>query len=168
MTTQKNIKHESPQEFGMDNHITPFSMKKNTLIQPACIRDKWFQSTLVKLMFYGEPTTSSAAQTQTGLMFAQELEGDQASGKKPRVDDNGNLWTTHIPDNGAYNFKVFKPAYFSSNRLVKLYKIDYSTIDSSFEIKNDFVGTDGSAMRRSRTPESRTSLSMMSKLTIKA
>lgn len=135
-----------PQEFWYgDNHQvnTVFDEDEYINSTSGAYRDKWFQSTLVKLMFYGEPTTSSAAQTQTGLMFAQELEGDQASGKKPRVDDNGNLWTTHIPDNGAYNFKVFKPAYFSSNRLVKLYKIDYSTIDSSFEIKNDFVGTDG-------------------------
>ncbi len=130
--------------FGDNNQVnTVFDEDEYINSTSGRYRDKWFQSTLVKLMFYGEPTSTTSAKTQTGYMFAKELEGDQQSGKEGRTDDYGNKWTKHIPENGNYNFKVFRPAYFSSNRLVKIYKVDYSAIDSSFEITDDFLGTDG-------------------------
>ena len=91
-------------------------------------KDKWFESTLAKLMFFGYPTSPSEDQHQFANQYAREIER--------RLDDDGNTWKSHIPDNGFYDLKVFIPEYFSLYGLVKLYKVDYTVLDSSFSILN--------------------------------
>ncbi|MHA2120717.1 MAG: hypothetical protein ACW990_05880 [Promethearchaeota archaeon] len=49
------------------------------------------------------------------------------------------------PDNGLYNFKIFTPIYISRFGLVKLFKIDYTVLDSSFSIHDAEVIDDGYA-----------------------
>ncbi len=94
--------------------------------------DKWFDSTLVKLMFGYESTNpSSVPENSFKQYYANEISN--------RIADDGRTWAEHIPTNGAYDFKVFKPEYFSLNGLVKLYKVDYTALDSSFIIKNASV-----------------------------
>ncbi len=99
--------------------------------------DKWFESQLVKFMFWGETTSTS-----TDL---NDLEKNYADQINKRTDDDGDLWVTHIPENGAYDSIVFIPQYFSLLHLVKLYKIDYTALDSHFVIKNSEVFENGYA-----------------------
>ncbi|MCP4762161.1 MAG: hypothetical protein GY870_10295, partial [archaeon] len=109
--------------------------------------DKWFETTLVKLMFYGEPTSISTTPQgySLGGYYAQEIEGNAAEGKSPRTDDNGNTWASHIPTDGAYDLKCFIPYYFSSSQLVKIYKVDYTALESSFELENSSLSTNNIA-----------------------
>ncbi|MBD3351929.1 MAG: hypothetical protein GF364_10630 [Candidatus Lokiarchaeota archaeon] len=105
--------------------------------------DKWFETTLVKLMFYGEPTTVSAAQTQLQAYYATQIEGNEGQNVSPRQDDNGNTWLSHIPQNGQYDFTCFVPYYFSSNHLVKVFKVDYTALESSFQLENPNLYNNG-------------------------
>ncbi|MFO8019152.1 MAG: STT3 domain-containing protein [Promethearchaeia archaeon] len=109
--------------------------------------DKWFESQLVKLMFYGEPTNvQSITDPNANYLkyhYASQIGGDQQRGVEPRKDDNGNTWESHIPENGEYDLKVFQPTYFSSNGMVKIYKVDYTALDSSFSIEEPQVYNDG-------------------------
>ncbi|MBD3195790.1 MAG: hypothetical protein GF317_12080, partial [Candidatus Lokiarchaeota archaeon] len=97
-------------------------------------RDKWFQSQLVRLMFYGLPTSDPSDQYPQGSIIQNYI-----SGINNQKDDEGNPWATHIPENGNYDFKIFQPEYFSQNGLVKLYKVDYTALESDFSIKNPKV-----------------------------
>ncbi|MHA1726194.1 MAG: STT3 domain-containing protein [Promethearchaeota archaeon] len=96
----------------------------------------WFQSQLFKLLTYEEPTNPNLYSTNT-------LKGYYANYINNQKDDNGNTYASHIPPNGLYDFKVFKKAYFSRNGLVKLYKIDYTALESSFSIENPKVYNNG-------------------------
>lgn len=98
--------------------------------------DKWFESQLVRMMFYGVPTTNIGYPSSS-------LIGNYISQINSRKDTDGNTWKSHIPDEGAYDFKVFQKEYFSSNGLVKLYKIDYTALDSSFSINDAEVFDSG-------------------------
>ncbi len=99
--------------------------------------DKWFESQLVKLMFWGESTSITEDLNDLEENYAREI--------NRRTDNDGDLWSTHIPENGAYNSIVFIPQYFSLLHLVKLYRIDYTALDSSFVIKNPEVFENGYA-----------------------
>ncbi len=109
--------------------------------------DKWFDSQLVHLMFGYEPTDPAkipnTPENQLRLYYAMQISG--YGNTQPRKDDNGNTWKSHIPDNGQYDFKVFRPAYFSRNGMVKIWKVDYTALDSSFSIKNAKVYDNGYA-----------------------
>ncbi|HEC91659.1 MAG TPA: hypothetical protein ENI51_01480, partial [Candidatus Atribacteria bacterium] len=109
--------------------------------------DKWFDSQLVHLMFGYEPTDPAkipnTPENQLRLYYAMQISG--YGNTPPRKDDNGNTWKSHIPDNGQYDFKVFRPAYFSRNGMVKIWKVDYTALDSSFSIKNAEVYDNGYA-----------------------
>ncbi|MFX0186539.1 MAG: STT3 domain-containing protein [Candidatus Hodarchaeota archaeon] len=110
--------------------------------------EAWFQSQLVRLMFYGEPTSPSGINPNTKYLqwfYASQIGGNPSQGIKPREDDNGNEWSDHIPTNGLYDFKVFKPAYFSRNGMVKIFQVDYTALDSSFSITNPKVFDIGSS-----------------------
>ncbi|MHA1149553.1 MAG: STT3 domain-containing protein [Promethearchaeota archaeon] len=111
--------------------------------------DSWFESTLVKLMFGYEPTDPNSITDPTNNQlrwnYASHIAGNPSAGIAQNKDDNGNPWKSHIPDNGEYDFKVFKPAYFSRNGMVKLWKVDYTALDSSFIIKNAKVHDNGIA-----------------------
>ena len=104
--------------------------------------DKWFDSQLVRLMFYGEKTDPGSINPNTQYLqwyYASQIGGNTANNIQSREDDNGNEWAEHIPANGYYDFKVFKPVYFSTNHMVKIYKVDYTALESSFSIENPKV-----------------------------
>ncbi len=104
--------------------------------------DLWFQSQLVRMMFADEPTELSAAQNNLQYYYAQQLSGDSQN-TQPRTDDNGNTWKSHIPTNGQYDFKVFKREFFSTNSLVKIFKVDYTALDSAIAVRNQTLDVDG-------------------------
>lgn len=97
----------------------------------------WFQTQLSKLLFWGEPTSVEDARNQLEENYARQI--------NQRFDDNGDTWRSHIPDNGIYESMVFIPEYWSLQKLVKLYRIDYTVLDSSFVIKNPEVIESGYA-----------------------
>ena len=90
---------------------------------------KWFYSQLVKLMFYGVPTDQAAT---AGSIFATYTNTIN-SPNNPTLE--GKTWKEYIPDDGVYDFNIFIPTYISANRLVKLYKLDYTVLESSFMIE---------------------------------
>ncbi|MHA1291951.1 MAG: STT3 domain-containing protein, partial [Promethearchaeota archaeon] len=108
--------------------------------------NNWFDCQLVRLMFHDEPLDPTVVpdpnEEYLRWYFASQIGGNSATGTEPRKDDNGNTWKSHIPESKTkqgysdYGFKVFKEAYFSKNRMVKLYQVDYTALESSFWIKN--------------------------------
>jgi len=111
---------------------------------------KWFQSQLVRLMFNGNPT-SPPPDPNNPRSFTEYYQAAIHS----RVDTNGDTFRIHIPENGQYEFKVFKPEYTSSNRMVKLFKLDYTALESSFLIKNPEVFDTGYATFKLKNTGSR-------------
>jgi len=115
--------------------------------------DKWFDTTLVKLMFANEPTSLTSPlitqdQSYYSYLASQHallMEGNEAEGKSPRKDDNGRPWAYHVPPDGEYDFTVFQKYYYSSNHLVKVYKLDYTALESSFEVSEPQLSTNGIA-----------------------
>ncbi|MFX1479194.1 MAG: STT3 domain-containing protein, partial [Promethearchaeota archaeon] len=111
----------------------------NGLMGPA-----WFESQLVKMLFASAPNLGYYLPT------SEDLNGDGNVDQQDRQDirwsyvyginnqkvDGGGVWKDYIPDNGLYKFNIFTPAYISQTGLVKLYKIDYTILESSFYIKN--------------------------------
>jgi len=104
---------------------------------------KWFQSQLVRLMFYGNPTAPPP--NPNNLQTFTEYYQNQIHSRR---DSEGNIYVTHIPENGLYDFKVFTPEYISANGMVKLFKIDYTALESSFLIDNPEVLDTGYATFR--------------------
>ncbi len=123
-----------------DNTVFDFSKYYN--VTSGMVEPGWFQSQLCKLMFAAEPTTVEQAGENPNPLQRQ-LQENYAREINRRYDDNGNLWKSHIPDNGYYNTMVFYPEYVSLNGLVKLYKVDYTVLDSRFLIKNPEVFDSG-------------------------
>ncbi|MFW9826752.1 MAG: STT3 domain-containing protein [Candidatus Thorarchaeota archaeon] len=101
------------------------------------VEGKWFQSQLVKLLFAGEPTSTDNARNYLEQNYAREI--------NRRYDDNGVKWADHIPENGIYNSDLFFPEYFSQAKIVKLYRVDYTILDSSFFIRSPEVTDSGYA-----------------------
>ena len=101
------------------------------------VEDRWFESVLVQLMFAGVPTETANAET--------DLQERYASSIASRYTDNGDTWKSHIPEDGRYESQVFVPEYFSRYGLVKIYRIDYTVLDSSFMIKDADVFDSGYA-----------------------
>ena len=101
-------------------------------------KEAWFNSQLVRLMFYDEPTSPSGVNPNEDYLrwyYASQIGGNPSQGISPREDDDGNEWNDYIPSNGAYDFKTFKEAYSSEHGLVKLFKVDYTALESSFSIE---------------------------------
>jgi len=99
---------------------------------------KWFQSQLVKLMFYGVPTNpEDIQQGDIRSTYVNTINNEN----NPTDDDK--LWKDYIPDNGLYDFNIFVPAYISALGLVKLYKIDYTVLESSFMIEEAEIFENG-------------------------
>jgi hypothetical protein len=91
--------------------------------------DSWFNSTLVKLLFYGEPTSVTspiAEQNQLAGYYANQID---PNGDNPRTDANGN----------------FDLVYKSSSGLIKMYRVDYTALESSFELEDPLLSTNGIA-----------------------
>ena len=109
-------------------------------------RDKWFDSQLAKLLFWGVYTTNPG-------FSSQSLVGVYTDHINSWTDDNDKTWADHIPENGAYESNVFIPVYMhdqsmgpwpsSTYGLVKLYKMDYTILESTFEIKDPKVYDSG-------------------------
>ncbi|MFX0042593.1 MAG: STT3 domain-containing protein [Candidatus Hodarchaeota archaeon] len=96
----------------------------------------WFESQLVRLMFYGERT--DPASTPEGSLvqhYAQQIQRRQT--------DDGKYWKDYIPDDGLYDFNVFVAEHFSPNHMVKLYKVDYTALESKFAITDPEVFDSG-------------------------
>lgn len=110
----------------------------NTLSKPTA---KWFDSTLVKLMFSGIETDPPA--NPSNIATFEEFYRKQIN--YDLKDDEGNLYVTHIPEDGQYNFDVFRELYFSTNGMVKIFSLDYTALDSSFQIENPEVFDSGYA-----------------------
>ncbi|NMC04655.1 MAG: hypothetical protein GYA24_05555, partial [Candidatus Lokiarchaeota archaeon] len=108
-------------------------------------RERWFKSQLVRMMFYEEPLTTDKATTQLQYWAAREISGDGTQNYPGRTADNGKKWTDAslmgAPD--YFDFKVFRKAFFSSNSTVKIYKVDYTAIESDFEIVNSTLYDNG-------------------------
>ncbi|MHA1104816.1 MAG: STT3 domain-containing protein [Promethearchaeota archaeon] len=100
----------------------------------------WFQSMIVRLMFSGIPTAPVSPEEQVN-----DLEKNYRKEINKRVDDQGFTWAQHIPSNGDYDFNVFKPTYNSTWGTVKLFKLDYTALESSFSIVNPEVFDTGYA-----------------------
>ncbi|MBY8988750.1 MAG: glycosyltransferase family 39 protein, partial [Candidatus Lokiarchaeota archaeon] len=107
---------------------------------------KWFQSQLVKLMFssklpYQILPTSPPSDPNAINSFTDYYR----SAINTRTDTNGDPYAIHIPEDGFYDFKVFRPVFFSTNMMVKLFKLDYTALESSFQILNPEVFNSGYA-----------------------
>ncbi len=89
-------------------------------------------STIYKMLFYGEPDRSSR---YCGYLI-DFIQRNNLADKYLfyRSDPYGYL--TLIVDPGHWTLfeKIFKPAYFSSNRFVKIYEVNYSILEARMEI----------------------------------
>ncbi|MHA1671637.1 MAG: STT3 domain-containing protein [Promethearchaeota archaeon] len=103
----------------------------------------WFQSMIVQLMFAGIPTAPLTQEERNQVNDLEENYRDEINLR--RVDDQGIPWVEHIPVDGNYNFDVFKPIYSSTWGTVKLFKLDYTALESSFSIVNPEVFDTGYA-----------------------
>ena len=110
------------------------------LYEPA-----WFQSTVVQMMFDKDPTTLSDVpqNNQVEAYYAAQIAGDAAQNIQQRTLDNGQPWANYIPTDGNYQFTYWQPAFFSSNNLVKIYKMDYNALDAQVNIDNTNLDTNG-------------------------
>jgi dolichyl-diphosphooligosaccharide--protein glycosyltransferase len=104
----------------------------------GAMKDAWFNSQLITLLFGGEKTSGTQDELNT-------LQQNYVNVITNRQDNDGNTWVSHIPTDGNYNSMIFIPTYFSHAHLVKLYKVDYTILDSSFVIKNPRVTDKGYA-----------------------
>ena len=112
---------------------------------------KWFESQLMKLMFYRLPTSLENMDPNSPRNFVEYYR----AAINTRVDSNGATYVSHIPVDGEYDFKVFKLAHRTTNGLVKLFKIDYTALESSFLITNPEVFDTGYATFKLKNTGSR-------------
>jgi dolichyl-diphosphooligosaccharide--protein glycosyltransferase len=100
----------------------------------------WFQSTIVRLMFHDEPTTTSAATNEFSYYTAQVISGTSSSSSSPKMMDYANGtqadWSTIMNEPWFNDLTCFTPAFISSNDTVKIYKVDYTALESNFQIVN--------------------------------
>ncbi|MHA1680033.1 MAG: STT3 domain-containing protein [Promethearchaeota archaeon] len=118
--------------------------------QNGLYKENWFNSQLVRMMFYDEPLEPTQATTQLAYYTAQEISG--GDGKEPRKTDIPNpssptgepyTWKEMFSQPGYFDFKVFRKAYFSPNTLVKIFQVDYTAIESDFNITDFNVYDNG-------------------------
>ncbi len=104
----------------------------------------WFDTTLVKLMFADEIVTSaglSEYSPETSKYLVSALEGTSTT--LGRTDTYGNSWLDYDTINGDYELQYFTPTYFSLNRMVKIFKVDYDALDSDFQVDETYIDTNG-------------------------
>jgi len=134
--TYKNYGMEED-NWGTNSVFVESEYFNSTLSKPTA---KWFDSTIVKLMFSGIETDPPP--NPSNIATFEEYYRSQIHS---RTDDAGELYMTHIPEDGNYNFDVFRELYFSVNGLVKLFSLDYTALDSSFQLENPEVFDTGYA-----------------------
>ncbi len=144
MDSYKDLRVSSGPGAWKENSVFDYEEYYNS--SSGSYEDKWFQSQLVKMMFYGEPTSQDQARDSLGAYFALQVAGgttSDGSTQEARKTDNGATWASMIPSNGYYSSKAFTPAFFSSNRLVKVFKVDYTALDSDAELSTPIVYSNG-------------------------
>ncbi|MFX1274925.1 MAG: STT3 domain-containing protein [Promethearchaeota archaeon] len=99
---------------------------------------KWFDTQLVKLMFWGEPTTASDNSNQLVKYYNERISSWTTLQDTTWKEEIDNRYP-----NGNVDSNVFIYQHFSSAHLVKLYKIDYTVLESSFSINNAKVYDSG-------------------------
>ncbi|MEE9572295.1 MAG: hypothetical protein V3W20_04560, partial [Candidatus Neomarinimicrobiota bacterium] len=138
-----NDNYASYKKFGMEEE----NWAENSVFTESEYQDpttgrmgaKWLQSQLVKLMFFGLPTDpASIDQSDIRATYVNRINSDTTI--------EGQPWLNFIPENGFYDFNIFIPTYFSNLGLVKLFKIDYTVLDSSFVIQDADVFDNGYAL----------------------
>ncbi|MFX1415027.1 MAG: STT3 domain-containing protein [Promethearchaeota archaeon] len=100
----------------------------------------WFQSQVVRLMFWN---VSTAPISSDNIQTFEDYYRNQIN--NVRKDNDGDFWVNSIPENGGYFSQVFIPWYFSRSGFVKLFKLDYTALESSFQIKDPEVFDTGYA-----------------------
>ncbi len=137
-----NDNYEKYKQMGMEEdnwaENTVFNEGEYHNMSTGVMKDTWFDTQLAKLMFYGIGTNPEDFQQG-------DLRQYYSSQIASRRDDDGDSWKSHIPDNGLYDMKVFIPAYFSKYGLVKIYKVDYTVLESSFSVESAEVFDNGYA-----------------------
>jgi dolichyl-diphosphooligosaccharide--protein glycosyltransferase len=109
---------------------------------------KWFESQLVRLMFFGMPTSEEDIQgDDIRRTYVRRINNEET--------DDGGVWADHIPTNGLYDYKIFVPQYISNLGLVKLYRIDYTVLESKFAINNAEIFDNGLASFKLKNKGSR-------------
>jgi len=111
----------------------------------------WFDAQITRLMFHEELSDPSyAGNNYLWWVFANYLTGNPSQGYSQIVDDSGTPWIDYLdiePQSSRIykenKFKVFRKKFFSSNHMVKLYQVDYTALESSFEIQNAKVLNNG-------------------------
>ena len=108
---------------------------------------KWFQSQLVKLMFSSAPELGYILPTSAAELAENDLRRTYVNtiNNENNPTSDGKLWKDYIPDNGLYDFNIFKPEYISASGLVKLFKMDYTVLESKFVIEEAEVFENGYA-----------------------
>ncbi len=100
-----------------DNPATP------TQVETEYTLDPFFQSTLYKLMLYGEPPTQEEGQAAGLSSIRLQLD-------KSYMDDSDARWVNYIP--GSL-YGAFTPAFTSySYGTVKVYSIDYTMLEQYY------------------------------------
>ncbi|MFX0099366.1 MAG: STT3 domain-containing protein [Candidatus Hodarchaeota archaeon] len=102
----------------------------------------WFFSPLVRMMFHDEPLAYNEITTQEPLLqqlqqwTIREILGDGTDAKPARKATNGTEWSKIMSTSAFKDFKVFKKAFYSTHHMVKIFKVDYTPIESDFVINN--------------------------------
>lgn len=101
-------------------------------------KEKWFQSQLAKLMLQYEPV--SGEEYKENFLYRNLINTMDTR------SDEGETYRSYVPTQGDqvnYPTDVFSLAHRSRYGLVKLYKVDYTAIESSFIIENPNVYDNG-------------------------
>jgi dolichyl-diphosphooligosaccharide--protein glycosyltransferase len=108
---------------------------------------KWFESQLVRLMFSSAPELGYLLPTNPDDLEQNDIRRTYANtiNNENNPTQDGGVWKDYIPDNGLYDFNIFIPTYISGYGLVKLFKIDYTVLESSFIIEDAEVFENGYA-----------------------
>lgn len=91
--------------------------------------ETFFNSTIYKLLFYKEPDLQSKYRDIL-IGFMQQYKYLAYYG-----DPYGRISNVN-PKHWALFEKIFKPAYFSSNRFVKIFEVNYSILEAAMEISD--------------------------------
>jgi dolichyl-diphosphooligosaccharide--protein glycosyltransferase len=92
-------------------------------------KDKWFQSTLVRLLTWGVPTSDPSDTYPEGSLIQHYI-----STISNNRDNDGDTWKSEIEKINHQASQIFSVEHFSSNGLVKLFKVDYTPLESKFRI----------------------------------
>ncbi len=110
-------------------------------------KENWFQSQLARLMLQGLPVTNAE-------MWANHFLYKNLINTMNTESDEGKKYVEYIPTTSTgqgydvytpieYVSNVFSPAHDSPNKLVRLYKVDYTALETSFTLQTPKVYDNG-------------------------